>query len=374
MIYHAADNAWPHWKAFNEMIGIGGWGGRNEKSGPYLYMDKTGSVIRDTSKGKGGGHGKQEAFEITIRDAEHPITKGLPLTFMHGPDEMYAFLRGPALNVTILATAHSPRENKGTGHEEPMLMTITHGKGRVFHTVLGHAVEQIRKDSFRITYLRGAEWAATQRVSIPVPQDFPRGSADATSLPQVLIIGDSISMGYMKPLKEMLQGQARVVHNPGNAQHSGFGLAHLDAWLGNTAWDVIHFNHGLHDLKYVNAQGKNTTSKQDGHIQIPLDPYRANMEAIVSRLQRTGAKLIFATTTPYPENPAGPLREVGEAERYNAVALKIMKRQGVAVNDLYALVLPRLAELQQPKNVHFKPAGSRVMAEHVAEQIMEALR
>jgi hypothetical protein len=173
VIYHAADNAWPNWKAFNEMIAIGGWGGRNEKSGPYLYMDKEGQVIRDESKGKGGGHGKQEEYLITVRDSKHPITKGLPKTFLHGPDELYAFLRGPAKNVTILATAHSPKENRGTGHEEPILMTIDWGKGRIFHTVLGHAGEQIRKDSFVTTYLRGAEWAATGKVTIPVPTGFP---------------------------------------------------------------------------------------------------------------------------------------------------------------------------------------------------------
>ena len=173
VIYHAADNAWPNWKAFNEMIAIGGWGGRNEKSGPYLYMDKEGKVIRDESKGKGGGHGKQEEFLITVRDSKHPITKGLPKTFLHGPDELYAFLRGPAKNVTILASAHSPKDNRGTGHEEPILMTIEWGKGRIFHTVLGHAGEQIRKDSFVTTYLRGAEWAATGKVTIPVPTGFP---------------------------------------------------------------------------------------------------------------------------------------------------------------------------------------------------------
>ncbi|MCF7959043.1 MAG: ThuA domain-containing protein [Phycisphaerae bacterium] len=173
VIYHAADNAWPKWKAYNEMIAIGGWGGRNEKSGPYLYMDKDGKVIRDASKGKGGGHGSQTEFEITVREPDHPITRGLPKTFLHGPDEMYAFLRGPARHVTILATAHSAKNNGGTGHEEPMLMTIKYGKGRIFHTVLGHAVPHIKKDSFRITYLRGAEWAATQKVTISVPKGFP---------------------------------------------------------------------------------------------------------------------------------------------------------------------------------------------------------
>lgn len=171
--YHAANNAWPQWRAYNEMTAIGGWSGRNEKSGPYLYMDKAGRVIRDTSPGKGGGHGKQREYEITVRDAEHPIMQGLPKTFLHGPDELYSFLRGPARNVTILATAHSRKDNKGTGHEEPMLMVIRWGQGRIFHTVLGHHVPQIKEGSFVTTFLRGAEWAATGEVTIPVPADFP---------------------------------------------------------------------------------------------------------------------------------------------------------------------------------------------------------
>ncbi len=173
--YHAADNAYRDWPAYNEMIAIGGWGGRKVSSGPYLYMEKDGKVIRDPSDGKTGGHGKQVPFEITVRDTEHPITRGLPRTFMHGPDELYAFLRGPAKNVEILATAHSPLDNKGSGHEEPILLTVTYGKGRIFHTVLGHGAKQIRKDSFVTTFLRGAEWAATGKVSIPVPAGFPKG-------------------------------------------------------------------------------------------------------------------------------------------------------------------------------------------------------
>jgi len=171
--YHAADNAWPKWKAYNEMTAVGGWAGRNEKSGPYLYMDKDGKVVRDTKPGKGGSHGRQTEFEIAVRDAEHPITKGLPETFLHGPDEMYAFLRGPAQNVTILATAHSDKKNRGSGHEEPMLMAITWGKGRIFHTVLGHHVKQIQRGSFVTTFLRGTEWAATGEVTLPVPAGFP---------------------------------------------------------------------------------------------------------------------------------------------------------------------------------------------------------
>ncbi|MDZ4861416.1 MAG: SGNH/GDSL hydrolase family protein [Candidatus Hydrogenedentes bacterium] len=203
---------------------------------------------------------------------------------------------------------------------------------------------------------------------------FYADSADSkSSLPNVLIIGDSISIGYMKPLEELLAGKANAVHNPGNATHSGNGLAKLDAWLGDTKWDVIHFNHGLHDLKYVDANGKNISTKENGHIQVPLDQYKKNMEAIVVRLKTTGAKLIFATTTPYPDKPSGPLRETADVERYNAAALEIMKRHEVAIDDLCSFALPRLAEIQLPNNVHFTPEGSKILAQEIAKHIEAVL-
>ena len=198
--------------------------------------------------------------------------------------------------------------------------------------------------------------------------------ADAeAALPKVLIIGDSISIGYTEPLQKVLKGRAVVVHNPGNAGPSSRGLANLDAWLGDARWDVIHFNHGLHDLKYVDDEGKNATSKETGHIQVPVEQYAKNMEAIVRRLQKTGARLIFATTTPYPDKPAGPIREARQAEIYNAAALKIMRKHGVMVNDLYSFALPRLKDLQKPNNVHFTPRGSEALAQQVARHILNAL-
>lgn len=171
--YHAANNAWPQWAEYNKMTGLGGWAGRNEKSGPYLYINDKGEVVRDTSKGTGGSHGPQHEYEVVVREKEHPIMKGLPPVFLHGPDELYDRLRGPAENVTILATAYSAKEQKGTGRHEPALMTINYGKGRVFHTILGHAVKHIKEGSFITTFQRGTEWAATGKVTIPVPKDFP---------------------------------------------------------------------------------------------------------------------------------------------------------------------------------------------------------
>ena len=172
--YHAANNCWPKWDEYNKMTGLGGWAGRNEKSGPYLYIDDNGKVVRDTSRGKGGSHGPQHEFEVTVRVKEHPIMKGLPPVFKHGPDELYDSLRGPAENVTILASSFSSK----TKRHEPALLAISYGKGRVFHTILGHHVKQLKEGSFVTTFQRGTEWAATGKVTIPVPKDFPNQKFD----------------------------------------------------------------------------------------------------------------------------------------------------------------------------------------------------
>lgn len=174
---HAANNSWGGWVEFNKMIGLGGWGGRNEKSGPYVYYDAEGKVVRDAeSPGKCGGHGPQSEFLITMRDKEHPITKRVPDFWMHTKDECYSTLRGPAENMTILATAADPPALKEAGRNEPMLMVIDYGKGRVFHTTLGHDTEAFEGVGFITTFLRGSEWAASGKVTQPIPEDFP--SAD----------------------------------------------------------------------------------------------------------------------------------------------------------------------------------------------------
>jgi type 1 glutamine amidotransferase len=172
VIYHAANNAFSQWKEYNEMIAIGGWGGRNDKSGPYLVW-RDGEVVRDPKPGPGGGHGPQHNFQVVVRQPDHPITQGLPPVFMHSRDELYSWLRGPAKNVTVLATAFSDKEKRGSGEHEPMLMTINYGDGRVFHTALGHAGEQCRSVAFLVTFQRGTEWAATGQVTQELPDDFP---------------------------------------------------------------------------------------------------------------------------------------------------------------------------------------------------------
>lgn len=176
---HAADNAFPEWAEYNEMIGLGGWGGRNERSGPYVYLDNAGKVVRDESKGGGGHHGPQHPFLIVVRDADHPITRGMPREWMHVNDELYDKLRGPGQNMHILGTTFADPAKQGTGHNEPMIMTLDYGKGRVFHTPMGHGNDSQECVGFITTFIRGCEWAATGKVAQPVPSDFP--TAEKTS-------------------------------------------------------------------------------------------------------------------------------------------------------------------------------------------------
>ena len=173
VIVHAADNCFPKWEEYNRMIGVGGWGGRTEKDGPYVYYNNEGKIVRDPSPGKCGAHGQRTEFLITMRNLEHPITRGLPKEWRTSTDECYSFLRGPAENMTILATACDRPELEQAGRHEPMLMTIEYGKGRVFHTCLGHDDRTCEGVGFIVTLLRGTEWAATGEVTIPVPDDFP---------------------------------------------------------------------------------------------------------------------------------------------------------------------------------------------------------
>ncbi len=174
VIVHAADNSFGDWDAFNQMIGLGGWDGRDEKSGPYVYFDDAGKVVRDESKGSGGAHGPQHEYQIVIRDPDHPITKGLPRAWMHAKDELYQQLRGPANNMSILATAYADPKFSGSDRHEPMLITIEYGKGRIFHTPMGDNDKSMECVGFTTTLVRGAEWAATGAVTLTqTPSDFP---------------------------------------------------------------------------------------------------------------------------------------------------------------------------------------------------------
>ena len=173
VVVHAADNSWGDWKAFNEMIGLGGWGNRDGSAGTYAYFDEEGNEQRDDKKGKVGGHGPQHEYQVVTRNADHPIMKGLPKAWLHAKDELYQYLRGPAENMTILATSYANPKKKGTGRHEPTVMVLDYKKGRVFHTPLGHAGYSFECVGLQTLLIRGTEWAATGNVTSEVPKEFP---------------------------------------------------------------------------------------------------------------------------------------------------------------------------------------------------------
>ena len=178
VIYHAADNAFSKWPEFNKICALGGWEGRNENSGPYVYW-QDGKLVKDSSAGGGCSHGRQHEYVLNGRDKVHPIVKGLPLKWRHAKDELYDRMRGPGNIRDILYTAYSDKETNGSGREEPLIFTVDYGNARIFHTLLGHAgatpEDNIAKQwsGFQVLLLRGAEWAATGKVTQKVPKDFP---------------------------------------------------------------------------------------------------------------------------------------------------------------------------------------------------------
>ena len=174
VVVHAADNSFGDWKEFNQIIGVGGWGGRTEKNGPYVYYGDDEKLVRDEKAGKGGGHGPQHEYQIVSRDNDHPIMRGLPTSWLHAKDELYDKLRGPAENMKVLATAFSAKKFRGTERHEPMIMTVDYGKGRCFHTPMGHAIYSMECVGYKTVFVRGTEWAATGKVTLTeVPKDFP---------------------------------------------------------------------------------------------------------------------------------------------------------------------------------------------------------
>ena len=242
--------------------------------------------------------------------------------------------------------------------------------------------------TFLMLLIAIATTSATVATAAPATKDAParakkkrapKGNSamakieDVAGLPRVLLIGDSISIGYTVATRTLLKGQVNVHRIPGNGGPTTRGLAEIDKWIGEKKWDVIHFNWGLHDLKYMGPKGENladpkvATNKQ----QVPPAEYEKNLRKLVERLKKTEAKLIWTTTTPVAEGTKG--RVHGDSAAYNKIAKKIMDEHDVAVDDLYTLALGQLDKIQLPKNVHFKPEGSKVLAHQVANSILKAL-
>ena len=203
---------------------------------------------------------------------------------------------------------------------------------------------------------RGAARNPAAATEAKTPPDDPK-------LPRVLLVGDSISIGYTPEVRALLAGRANVHRIPENGATVSNGLARIDRWLGTNHWDVIHFNFGLHDLKIMSS----------GRRQVPVAEYEAALDAFVTRLQKTGAMMIWASTTPVPEGRLNPPRQPGEETAYNAAAQRVMAKHGIAINDLHALALPRLRDWQLNANVHFTPQGYEALAGQTARSIEAAL-
>ena len=223
-----------------------------------------------------------------------------------------------------------------------------------------------------LTVLIGLAWPSWAQTQSVAPRTAPKAVqqdpslariANDPKLPRVLLIGDSISMGYTIPVRHLLKGKANVHRIPENGGPTTNGLAQLQKWLGDGKWDVIHFNWGLHDLKIM-AGGKR---------QVPPEEYEKNLGELVRRLKATGANLIWASTTPVPVGKLNPPRDPADVPAYNAIAARIMDENKIAIDDLYGFALPQLAKIQRPENVHFTTEGSEILAKPVAASIESAL-
>ena len=192
-------------------------------------------------------------------------------------------------------------------------------------------------------------------------------------LPRVLLIGDSISIGYTLPTRALLEGKVNLHRIPTNGGPTIKGLEQIDTWLGKKKWDVIHFNWGLHDLKYMGPNGENLFPKEKGgKVQVPIQEYEKNLARLVIRMKKTNAKLIWRNTTPVPPGSKG--RYVGDSIKYNAAAARVMIRHGIPTHDLFTMSKKRMKEIMLPANVHYTKDGSEVLGGDVAMVILEALK
>ena len=197
---------------------------------------------------------------------------------------------------------------------------------------------------------------------------------DDPNLPRVLIIGDSISIGYTLPVREMLKGVANVHRPPVNCASTKHGINEIEDWVGNKKWDVIHFNWGLHDLKYMGPNGENLADPQlnSSSQQVPIDEYVKNLQKLVLYLKKTKAELIWRNTTPVPNGAKG--RVVGDSKKYNDAAQEIMSHYSIETNDLYQFAKDNWDKVGRKADVHFTPEGSKELAKLVAKSIRKKLQ
>lgn len=211
-----------------------------------------------------------------------------------------------------------------------------------------------------LSLLATVTFAALSASQSAEPEPALAPIADVPGLPRVLIIGDSVSIGYTTPVRVLLQGKANIHRIPQNGSSTGNGVQNLQRWLGDGKWDVIHFNFGLHDAKQL----------PEGTRHSDPPTYEKNLREIVKQLRSTGAKLIWASTTPVPDGGLlSPTRRFDDVAIYNTIARKVMEENGVAIDDLHAAILPNVASLQIPHDVHFTKEGSQLLAKHVAASI-----
>ena len=196
---------------------------------------------------------------------------------------------------------------------------------------------------------------------------------DVDGLPRVLLIGDSISIGYTVDVRAMLKGKANVHRPLTNCGPTTKGLEQIDKWLAtggkDKKWDIIHFNWGLHDLKYMGPKGQNLADPKDktSKPQVSQEDYAANLRKLVQRLKKTKAHLIWRNTTPVPEGAKG--RVVGDSKIYNDIAKRIMEEENVEIHDLYSFAKKNAAEIQRKADVHYTPAGSKQLAAEVVKAL-----
>ncbi len=232
------------------------------------------------------------------------------------------------------------------------------------------AIPGVQQDSVKAA-------ASQQKKAVPKQRQRRRNPAmgpvkDDPGLPRVLLIGDSISIGYTVPVRAMLAGKANVHRPQTNCGPSIKGLRDLDLWLGDGKWDVIHFNFGLHDLKYMGPNGENLYDPKKGHPQVSIKDYALNLESIARRLKKTGAVVIWRNTTPVPPGAKG--RVVGDSKKYNEVAAKIMEKHSIPTHDMYSFSMEHMSDIMLKANVHFTKEGSQKLAETVVERITVGLK